>query len=472
MPILRHSDTRPRMVAARVTLMLPLMFIALLTLAPARAGAQGEELIRVAVARGRSSIALSSSGGFTVTDAATGQTVGRAEAGQTWQFSSSPLGIAVTSASGKPLPEPGILNGPILIAPTSPQPSPPGSDPTERFLSSNGTRYRGVLRIQKESEQALTLVNVLPLEQYLYGVLPREMPAGWHPEALRAQAVAARTYALYVKVSEKYGRLGFDLLATDESQVYGGVGAEDPRGTAAVDATRGQVILFEGKVIGAFFHSASGGHTENSEIVWSLSLPYIRGVPDFDQDSPKYNWQAGFLMSDVAVALAAKGVNVGDIYGLSRAGQEGVSGRWSAVRVTGAAGSVEMRSEDFRRALGLNSTLFELRNVDPQVVAVAVPLPAGGALTVVGANGASVTTKSGAAYAVGADGALFRPDGLAATVLRSVPAKLEVTGRGWGHGLGLSQYGANALAVKGKTYREILEYYYRGVKVGTPPVAP
>ena len=117
------------------------------------------------------------------------------------------------------------------------------------------------------------------IEKYLYGVVPREMPDSWAEQALMAQAVAARTYALYVK--EKSVHPDYDLEATTASQVYGGIRAESQRSTRAVNATRGQVMTHDGKLIVAYFHSDSGGHTEDPSNVWNTdTIPYLCGVPE------------------------------------------------------------------------------------------------------------------------------------------------------------------------------------------------
>lgn len=454
---------RHKSAATALTLVLMLVLSALLS---TRTNAGSDDLIRVAVLRGRTSVSIASPAGFTVTDLSTGKVIGTAKPGLTWQFAPAAAGVAIASTSGQPVPEPAFFTGPLLLAQ-------PATAAPDQFLTVGGTaRYRGTLEVRKESEQALTLVNSLSIEPYLYGVVPREMPAGWQPEALKAQAVAARTYAIYTKLSGKYANLGYDLVNTDESQVYGGVGAEDPRTNAAVDQTKGLVALYNGKVIAAYFHSSSGGHTENSETVWSFALPYIRGVPDFDQDSPKFSWQSTFTMAQVTSDLAAKGINVGNVYRLEHAGQKGVSGRWSAVRVTGTEGTTEVRSEDLRRALGLNSSLIEFKPLDPHWDSVSADLGNGGPMSVIGAGGVVVDTKVGRAYALGIDGALYRPDQLTAVSSQLVPASVEIDGHGWGHGLGLSQYGANTLAQRGKSYRDIIEYYYQGSKVGSWPVAP
>ena len=158
----------------------------------------------------------------------------------------------------------------------------PGSTP----LKYGGKQYRG--QFQVNAGKSLQLVNSVGLEPYLYGVVPREVPFLWPAEALKAQAVVARSYALAVRKTGAY-----DLYADTRSQVYGGVAAEKPTTNAAVDATAGQVLLFGGKVATTFFFSTSGGRTASIEDVWvrGEAVPYLVGVPDpYDTASPHHTW--------------------------------------------------------------------------------------------------------------------------------------------------------------------------------------
>ena len=249
------AHLHPKRVLIALTLVLTLA-MAMLPSAPSSAA--GSDLIRTAVARGSASVTVSSVAGFTVTNLATSKVVATAPPGSTWKFTPSATGVAVSSTAAQPWPAATSYTGPLVLA------QPATATPTQYLALGSTVHYRGTLEIRKESGTALTVVNSLPLEQYLYGVIPREMPAGWAPEALKAQAIAARTYALYTKSSGKYQSLGYDLVATDESQVYGGVDGEDPRSNAAVDQTKSQVALYNGKIIAAYFHASSGGYTENS----------------------------------------------------------------------------------------------------------------------------------------------------------------------------------------------------------------
>ena len=149
------------------------------------------------------------------------------------------------------------------------------------LLLLQGQPYRGRLQLSRQG-QGVQAVNHVSLESYLAGVVGSEMPASWPLAALRAQAVAARTYAL----AQRRPEAPFDLKATVASQVYRGVVAETDSTREAVASTRGQVLMYDGTLINAVFHSSSGGSTENSGEIWNRQLPYLVSVPDYDRDSP------------------------------------------------------------------------------------------------------------------------------------------------------------------------------------------
>ncbi|MBI2684138.1 MAG: SpoIID/LytB domain-containing protein [Actinobacteria bacterium] len=216
--------------------------------------------------------------------------------------------------------------------------------------------YRGALRLVRDGA-AIDVVNVVDVEQYLLGVVPREMPSRWGddaPAALQAQAIAARTYAVR---SAKPSR-AYDVLPDDRSQVYGGVLAEDPRTSAAVQATRGQVLTYAGQLITAFFFSTSGGKTENVENVFPAEgpKPYLVGVDDpFDVISPQYRWPDPPRFTGAALG---KKLGLGQPVVRTKVERRGVSGRVLEFTVIGRDRSVTLAGRDVRRALDLRDTLF------------------------------------------------------------------------------------------------------------------
>ncbi len=351
--------------------------------------------------------------------------------------------------------------------------------------------YRGTLQLRPEGT-ALLAVNLIPLETYLPSVVGSEMPAAWPAAALQAQAVAARTYAL----SQRRPEAAFDLRATVASQAYIGVEAETESTRAAVAATRAMVLRFGGGLIQAVFHSSSGGSTENSGEIWTRQLPYLVSVPDGDDPSPWRQWSLRFgpeqLQHAFRETAGAQRIEV-----LSSSS----TGRVRRARVIGPAGSLELSGSELRQRLGLRSTLVRFRFEEPEPPSLDLPAPAAGGITTAAALAGAgrpvappadsgpralrraLLIPSGAAGGTGLDltawpGLASPPPPLApAAAQQTAPAEdplaapllllpsLEVSGRGFGHGVGMSQWGAYALAQRGHDYRAILRHYYRGTEL-------
>jgi SpoIID/LytB domain protein len=232
------------------------------------------------------------------------------------------------------------LQGPLLFL--------PGASPLRLDRP-----YRGQLLVSV-TNGALRVVNHVGLEAYLYGVVPSEMPHTWAAEALKAQAVAARTYALAVR---KTGS-DFDLYPDVRSQVYRGIVGEKPSATAAVQATAGQIVLYEGQIAKTYFFSTSGGRTATVTDVWPGSdpVPYLVSVDDpYDSASPHHQWgpftvKAGRLAKVLRVSGRLLDVRT----------SVNASGRVRTVTGVGAGGEATVTGADIRRALGLRSTWFRI----------------------------------------------------------------------------------------------------------------
>jgi stage II sporulation protein D len=215
-----------------------------------------------------------------------------------------------------------------------------------------GRVYRG--RLDIGAAGGVRVVNVVPLEQYLRGVVTSEMPASWRPAALAAQAIAARSYAVHART----GHGAFDLYADTRSQAYGGVGAETPSGNRAVAATSGEVVTYHGSVVDAFFAASDGGYTESVQNVWGgVPTPYLVAVPDpFDAIAPKHLWSRPPRFSGAQLGrLLGTGGTVTSVAIVRR----GVSPRVISARVTLSSGRrVLMGGDRIAAALGLPSTWF------------------------------------------------------------------------------------------------------------------
>ncbi len=273
----------------------------------------------------------------------------------------------------------------------------------------NGKGYRGLVEIRKKRNGLLLVVNELDIEEYLKGVVAAEIPPDWKFEALKAQAVASRTYAIYQKRSA--GSRPYHILATVDSQVYSGNGGERPQTVRAVRETRGIVVTYKGEVIPAFYHSSCGGHTENAAELWGIDEPYLKGVDCECQEISKYGlWEKRVPLSQVVSALRKQGYRLHDIRALGL-GAITPAGRVKEVSVTHEGGTFMVPAEDLRAALGntqIPSVFFELEISDGEAV---------------------------------------------------------FSGRGRGHGVGLCQWGAEEMALRGYDYKAILSHYYPGTKL-------
>lgn len=272
-----------------------------------------------------------------------------------------------------------------------------------------GRRYRGALAVVPQPGGGLRVVNELPLEAYVAGTLLGEVHESWGDAVLEAQAVAIRTYALHRRAQAT--ARGWDVEADTRGQVYLGLDGESEAAWQAVRATRGQVLAWHGEVILAAFHATAGGRTASAAEAWGRPVPYLESVVVEGEDvSPDTYWRARVSSEDLAAAVAAAGADVGRLERIEIAART-PSGRCASLRLRGSAGSAEVKASDLRRALGerrLRSTLFEIR-----------PAP---------------------------DGVVF-------------------VGSGRGHGVGMSQWGARAMAERGAGYRAILRRFYPGARL-------
>lgn len=239
----------------------------------------------------------------------------------------------------------------------------PARATSPRPLSFAGAPYRGRMELHARGAGRLDLVNDVGLEAYLAGVVPKEVPAEWAttaPAAVRAQAIVARSYALGSRRRSGH----FQLFADTRSQVYGGLGAEDPRTRAAVRATAGRVVTYEGAVVTAFFFSTSGGRTESAANVWGNDVPYLVSRRDpFDRGSPYHRWPEPVRVSGEALAEALElDAPIADVRVLRR----GTSPRVRLVRVTTEDGAERTLSgAEVQAAAGLRSTWFSVRRMAP-----------------------------------------------------------------------------------------------------------
>ncbi len=327
------------------------------------------------------------------------------------------------------------------------------------LVNVEGKNYRGEITVKRMNGNDMAVINKVPLEEYLYGVIPREMPALWPLEALKAQAVAARGYA--VTSMGRFKNSGFDLCNTTNSQVYGGYDGEHVNSNRAVDETKSRIITYNGNPVIPYFHANSGGHTENSENIWSNALPYIRGVKDdYSLGVPSSTWNVTFTGAQIKEALEKNGIFIGEPKSITIT-ERSVNGRVLTLIVEGTKGKETMTKEKSRRVFGLRSTWFN------------VSLQGGGSVAVKTASkdGSQVNVTN--AHVMTADGLKVLKNstnikmfnGKSYKEIESGPEVFSFEGKGFGHGLGLSQHGARKMAELNFTFDQILTHYYTGVKV-------
>lgn len=302
-----------------------------------------------------------------------------------------------------------------------------------------GKSYRGRFQVTAQNG-SMVILNIVPLEEYLYGVVPEEAVPSWPKAALEAQAVAARTYALYT-MEENKGK-AYDISTTTNHQVYKGSSSEYDSTTQAVNSTRGMVMTYGGHPINALFHSDGGGYTESSVNVWGSHLPYLQGAPDYSRNKGTSFWVETTSRKALEEKLRAAGKSVGSLKSIQlssltkgpmKSSDRGISGRVKEATFIGTKGKVTVSGQSIMAILGLKSTLFD--------------------------------------FYIGQKPPASR-SGLGGKVNHSFSSgnqPVYVVGAGWGHGLGMSQWGAAAMAEDHRTikdyYKTILTHYYKGVTI-------
>ena len=340
------------------------------------------------------------------------------------------------------------------------------------LIELNDKCYRGAIELIRGGNGDMTVVNIVAMNDYLYGVVPGEIQASSSSEALKAQAVAARTYAM--NSIGKHGDNGFDLCGTTHCQVYGGYASENAVTSKAVDETDGKIVTYQGNPATVFFFSSSGGFTANVKNVWNdiREYPYLIGVEDGYESglSYNYNWETIHTAAEIKAKLAANGTDIGDVTGIAVTGtSEG--GRVIELTISGTRGKTKILNGECRTFINnLHSQMYTVFATTPNASSGA---GGGKSQAAVGAGGVA-SVSPGAGQTIGAEGQLAQLIGSGGSAVSdsgyiNLPANGAVfhfVGRGWGHGVGMSQEGAKGMANAGYTYTEILTHYFPGCAVG------
>jgi len=332
-------------------------------------------------------------------------------------------------------------------------------------------RYAGKLNIFI-GDNNISVVNIIGVENYLSSVVGSEMPTKWPMEALEAQAIASRTYALKQK-----GNSVFDIDSTNKNQVYNGLESRTFKTKKAVRATRSLVLVYKNKLINALFHSSSAGMTENSQDVWKNKFPYLSSVKDFDKNNPKLKWQKRFSSEELQKLFPSiGGIKQIEILSITN------TGRVKNVKIQGDYGSAQFSGLDIRKKMNLKSTLvrFKLIKEDDKPNTTSTTVLEDKPITYLvkaGDNLSDIAYRYNVSlYELVTFNSIKDPTLININQILLIPRNqvknvsssdktLVVSGYGSGHGVGMSQWGAKHMASKGAKAEEILKHFYKGVKI-------
>ncbi|OEG71203.1 hypothetical protein ATZ36_15475 [Candidatus Endomicrobiellum trichonymphae] len=279
------------------------------------------------------------------------------------------------------------------------------------IIFANSKHYRGYLTIIKSGNK-MNIINVLPIEDYIKGVLPEEIVANWSIEALKSQAVISRTYA--IANLNRHSAQGFNICSTVHCQVYSGAGIESNSCNKAVLETQCETLSYDGKFAQTVFHANCGGHTEDPKYIWNWkdTPPYLKGVKcGYCTAAPYTKWEKTLSESFIRKKLSNNNNNIGKIKSIKIKGKTS-AGTAKELKITHSKGEVALGAYQFRLAVDawqIKSHTFDFIKTDGD--------------------------------------------------------KFYFKGRGWGHKVGLCQWGAEGMAEKGKTYKEILAHFYPGTTI-------
>lgn len=316
--------------------------------------------------------------------------------------------------------------------------------------------YRGHILIEKRENGELLVINYVGIDEYVSSVLGKEMSYTWPKEALKAQAVCARNFVLTRGSTHK--AYGFDVCSTTHCQVYGGVQSEHANTRQAVEETKGIVARYNGELVGLYFFATSGGQTENVENVWGTAYGYLKSVPDTyenPQKASRYHWSVSLTRAQIEEKLNNAGASIGSLKKIE-INSVSDTGRVTQMTFHGTEGSYTVKREKCRTILGLYSQKF----------------------TVAADGDANIITTSGIAqtplYTLSSNG-IKTTFGYNALTGNGIIANLPIDengadsyiidGGGYGHGVGMSQWGARGMAENGFTYDQILHHYFTNIEL-------
>ncbi len=334
----------------------------------------------------------------------------------------------------------------------------------------DGKAYRGGISFFMNANNTFKVINILSIDEYAYGVINGEMGYSNPIEALKAQAVVVRSYAL--TNLGRHETSGYDLCDSTHCQVYKGYSDENVKTNLAVNETKDLNIYYENKPVAAFFSKNSGGHTQNVEDVWNAELGYLRGVKD--DYSPVYKWNAQFTFSELESKLRVAGYNIGNLKSVAITDKNS-AGAVAAMEFIGDQGKATLLKEKIRSILGMaaiKSTMFNINEETKPIIASRGIFLRGYNLSNLTEEKIYVLDASGKTVELNKETAFVIDGNLSSKLFEMEPKTSEVTngvvvfnGLGWGHGVGLPQDSAIEMAKQGFNFRDILNYFYTNIEI-------
>ncbi len=341
--------------------------------------------------------------------------------------------------------------------------NPTGAEATVTWFK--GYKYAGNFEYRRNNGNDITVINVLPISEYIKGVLPYEMNPNWHIEALKAQGISAASFAL--ANLRKHGSLGFDVCNTTHCQVYRGRNSATANSDAAAEAVKGMGLYYNNRICSTVYHSSNGGSTESSKNVWLEDVPYLQAVPDNFENLTTANngiWSFVYTKSDMTWILQNKNHSIGNIVD-AYVDEYTPAGNVFRVSFVDSNGKKISFEKGATRTILNSETLKKYTHSQRYTISNGMSLVPSG-------SSSEIPVSEG--YAIGAGGSITRLNGrsdvhiLSASGTSALTGNTDsfiVSGRGWGHNVGMSQHGAKGMAEKGYTYDRILQYYFTGANV-------
>lgn len=342
-------------------------------------------------------------------------------------------------------------------------------DLNNSIIKVDENKYRDYITFLINNDSLLK-INHIHIENYLLGVLPKEIPAFSPVDSLRAQAVVARSFT-YTNLG-KHNKEGYDLCVSTDCQVYGGYDGEHPNTSQAIIDTYGEYIAYDGVIISAFYHSSSGGYTESSEKVWGGNLPYLVAVEDvYSVNAPNSSWSVKLTPRELESKLGANGINLGQVRDIQII-ETTDSDRVEKIKIVGSLGEKIITGANFRTMIGVTSLKSTLFNVNKEGSSdtrkIYVMNGSGQGPKEVNLSGVYIVDGNNRKTVSRSTSNRIRGNNSSTNIEGTInvkPSTFTFEGKGSGHGVGMSQYGAIEMAKQGYNYNDIIKHYYSGVEI-------